>query len=182
MDSTAKKLNYQDSVAYDLSRFDKRKRVREALENQPVAVPAIRPRGTTAAKAKSEAAAAAKTRGLSVFSVVSYIAVFALFMLIVMNYMKINELSVEQSALSRELAALKSEAAQLEIKYEQKINMYNIEERAAELGLSKPTQDQIQYIDIAGQDYAVVYNEDTGTSGFIAGIKSIFMSVLNFFE
>jgi len=176
--------SYNESVAYDLSRFDRRRSVREALENEPTVSThgeqRVRDRVAKEAEAKSEAKA--NRVRISAFAVISYVAIFALFLMIVMNYMRLNEISVTASRRADELAALQSEAAVLQVRYEQKQNITDIKSRAAELGLYAPTSAQINYIDLRQPDYAIVYTQEEGAGAFVTGLYKLAASIGNIFE
>ena len=175
-----------ESVAYDLSRFDNRRRVREALENEPSVSTHGDARARTRAKVGTAAAAqtAARPRRmkLSAFAVLSYVAIFALLMMIVMNYMRLNEISVIAAAKASELEELKNQTALLKVEYEQKQNVDDIKSRAAELGLYAPTSAQINYIDLSKPDYAVIYEQENESDSFVSGISRIVAIIGNFFE
>ena len=173
---------YNESVAYDLSRFDNRRRVREALEEEPTV--SAHGAQTVPDAARTRAAAAAEPRHvrLSAFAVLSYVAVFALFLMIVMSYMRLNEINVNASRRESELADLKNTTALLQMRYEQKQNIGDIKERAAELGLYAPSSGQISYIDMRKPDYAIIYTEAEGAEGFLAGLHRIAAAVTGFFE
>ena len=179
----------QESVAYDLSRFDNRRRVREALDSEPTV--SSHGERTDRGHAESRTAALrasastdARPRGmrLSAFAVLSYLAVFALFLLIVMSYMRLNEINVTTSRRANELADLKNTAAILQMRYEQKQNIGDIKERAADLGLYSPSSGQINYIDMRKPDYAIIYTAEDEEGGFLAGIKRIAAAINGFFE
>lgn len=174
---------YNSSVAYDTSRFDKRRRVREALENERVAVPEIKPRGTTAAAAAAKAAAktnAGVAAHISPFAVVSCVAVLALIFLILFNNVKLNELYIESANLTGELTQLKNDEALLKVKYERKMNLHDIEQAAYSMGFSSPQGDQVVYVDISRPDRAVIVREAEAEQGFLTGLKTIFMAVADF--
>ncbi len=184
MAATAETLynDYNESVAYDLSRFDNRRRVREALADEPT----VSAHGAerTLGKTEKRAAAAAEPRRmrLSAFAVLSYVAVFALFLMIVMSYMRLNEINVNASRKANALAYLKNTTAILQMRYEQKQNIGDIKERAAELGLYAPSSGQISYIDMRKPDYAIIYTDTDGAEGFLEGLTKIAAAITGFFE
>lgn len=168
-----------ESVAYDLARFDNRRRVQEALAAEPVAR-AADPARVAMPKSAVKAKAKAKSR-ISLFAMVSYVALFTLFLFIVMNYMRLNEITIETSRLQSELARLENEEARLKIEYERKTNLREVDARASELGLYSPGADQIVYIDISRPDRAEIYGSDK-PEGFIDGVRTLFVAVADFFE
>lgn len=168
---------YNESVAYDLSRFDPRRRVQEALANEKVITPELPARGRTKTKAEAET----KTRiRVSAFAVVSYVVLFALVLTIVMNYMLLNEITVETASMERELEALESDAAKLEVEYERAMNVGDLAAKAAEAGMYAPGADQIGYIDISRSDEVKVYGAED--SGFFAGLEKVLLKVGDYFS
>ena len=59
--SVARDIDYTGQIAYDLSRFDRRKRVRDTLQQEPVAVP----RAIATPESRAKAAASAKVKSKS---------------------------------------------------------------------------------------------------------------------
>lgn len=177
--SAMNKIEYSDTVAYDLSRFDKRKRVREALEQEPVAD--ARP----IARPYERAQAAAKTAihtGIPALTIVSLIAVAFLMFTVVLNYMNLYEVTMQISEKSAEYAALKSEEAILQVQSEQQLNVRRMEELASELGMSRPSNDQIIYLDLSAPDRGVILAENGNGTDFLSGIESIFVAAVDFFR
>lgn len=73
--------------------------------------------------------------------------------LILYNYVKINELTIEQNKLEKTLEQLESEEQRLNIKLESKLDLKNIEKIAKEeLGMSKIESSQKEYISIDNAD------------------------------
>ncbi|MDL2288630.1 hypothetical protein LJC32_04540 [Oscillospiraceae bacterium OttesenSCG-928-F05] len=182
--------NY-DNIGYDLSRFDRRRRVRDALANEPVArprpIPSLEEQATARkeAKTRAKAAAAAKAQPvrISPFAVLSYLAVTVLLVWIVFSYMSLNELSVETANLKRELTALQEEAVTLSVQYDQRMDLRAVEVRAAQLGMVRPASDQVIYMDLSQPDYAIMRSESTdGASDFLGGLRGIAAAVVSFFS
>ena len=180
MQSTARKLDY---VEYDLARFDRRQRVKEALKREPVAVPGT-VRKTQAAKAERTdaraTAVAARRFRVSAFAVVGYLAVTALMIFIVYNYMQLNELTLKTAGLQSQYQKLQDEAAVLQVQYEQKTNLRELESRAAELGMSRPVADQITYVNLSEPDRAVILRDTGRNSDFLSGITALLSAVVDF--
>lgn len=69
--------------------------------------------------------------------------------------------------LSEQLAELEMQQAKLKIAYESAFNLNEIETYAlAELGMQKPTADQIYYIDTSSPDKAVVVQQSANDTLF----------------
>jgi hypothetical protein len=177
--NAARNIEYNGSIAYDLSRFDKRKRVRDALELEPIAVP--RPiakpseRVRTAAKAKARPVVSAST-------IVGFIMTAVLMFCVVLNYMRLNEITIQVSTLQTQLNDLEGQAAVLKVQTEKKLNIQSIEERAGEMGMRHPSSDQIVYIDMSQPDRGVVVSEQEKKTDFLNGIRTFFFAAIDFFK
>jgi cell division protein FtsL len=178
--TAARKIDYTGNIAYDLSRFDRRRRVREALEREPVAYP--RPIARPRERAKAAKRTAAKPHTVSAATVVGFLIVAVLMCCIVLNYMRVNELSIELSQLQTEYNRLRTEAAMLRVEHEKKFNDKRIGELAAEMGMSRPSKDQIIYVDMSQPDKGIVLVESKSKSDFLNGIKTFFFAAIDFFR
>lgn len=171
---------YGESVAYDLSRFDRRRKVREALENERIVSTELptKPKTKTAARANADARPRMR---VSAFAILSYIVVFALMLGIVMNYMILNEVTIETARLENELSSLKSDAAKLQVEYERAMSLSELAARAQEIGMYSPNSDQVDYIDISRHDEVTVYNSGE-SDGFFAGLEKVLISIGDYFS
>lgn len=179
MQSEAINRNYGESVAYDLSRFDNRRIVREALANEAVVTPDM-PRAHTRAKAKTETKVKPFIR-LTPFSIVSYVVIIALVLMIVMNYMTLNEIAVDTSRMQKELTQLESDGAKLLVEYERAMNVGDLAAKATAAGMYSPGADQVGYVDISRSDKAIVHSTES-ESGFFENIEKFFLAVGGYFE
>ncbi len=178
MATEAKEPNmYEGNVAYDLSRFDRRRRVREALESEEI-TPELPVKPKTKAAAKAEARPRMR---VSAFAVLSYVVLFVLMLGIVMNYMILNEVTIDTARLENESAELKSEAAKLRVEYERAMNLSDLAEKAEEIGMYSPGSDQVDYIDISRSDEVTVYSEKGG-DGFFAGLENLLLGIGDYFS
>ena len=97
---------------------------------------------------------------LAPFTLFGMLAVACMLVLVVFGYVRLFETTSEVSKLETRLSELQSEQTLLRSKYEARIDLDAIEASAAELGLSKPTQEQIVYVDLSGTDRAEIYQEE----------------------
>ena len=97
---------------------------------------------------------------LAPFTLFGMLAVACMLVLVVFGYVRLFEATSEVSKLETRLSELQSEQTLLLSKYEARIDLDAIEVSAAELGLSKPTQEQIVYVDLSGTDRAEIYQEE----------------------
>ena len=141
-------------VAPDLSRFDARPQVREVMAAEAPSIRALPvPRTRTAAVAQTQAR-------LSIRSVLIFLCVIALMMFIVYSYMQMAEMSRISSGILNEINALKKEERTLLSKKADLIDPKEIERIAEEeLGMVRPSDSQIIYIDLSGEDHAEVLGD-----------------------
>ena len=178
MQSGAENRNmYEGSVAYDLSRFDRRRRVQEALANEQVVTPEL-----PARKAKAAAHVEAKPRmRVSAFAIFSYVIMVAIMLGIVMNYMILNEITIDTARMENELSALESDAAKLEVEYERAMNLSELAAKATEIGMYSPGSDQIDYIDISRSDEVTVYSAGEDDD-FFTGVEKMLVGIGEYFS
>ena len=134
-------------VASDLSRFDSRPRVREALANDGTPL-----RVLPAPKTRTAAPARVSARGAMVF-----VCVMALMFFIVYAYMQMAEMDRMSREILNDISELQKEEAQLRKQKAGLIDLKEIERVAVEeLGMVKPGKNQVIYIDLSGEDNAEV--------------------------
>ena len=108
------------------------------------------------------------TLAVFVLAVLGCVIVVALLVMVISGYVRLYELTSTHAELTEELNALTSEQTRLEGSYESKLDMEQIEKVAAgELGMHLPTDKQIVYLNMAGEDSAVVYDSDTMDVGSV---------------
>ena len=110
------------------------------------------------------------------FTVVGMLAVACLLVLVVFGYVQLFEATSEVSKLENQLSALQSQQTQLQSRYEARIDLDAIETAAGDLGLTKPSQEQIAYLDLSGADRAEIYQEEK-TSVFAEIVSAMEQSV-----
>lgn len=92
------------------------------------------------------------------------------------RYVQLFEATSEVSKLENQLSALQSQQTQLQSRYEARIDLDAIETAAGDLGLTKPSQEQIVYLDLSGADRAEIYQEEK-TSVFSEIVSAMEQSV-----
>jgi len=156
----------KESVAYDYSRFDNRKRVRDANEIKEY-VP------------KKETRPAPKTNMFG--KAVAFIAVMLVMSAIIMNYVKLTELSDQAYKLQQQYNALREEEAVLIAQKEQKFTLENVEKYAVQnLGMVKLDQSQITYVELTNPDKVEIADEEEQTSTFMRGFLKAFNVVVEY--
>ena len=86
--------------------------------------------------------------------------------------------------LEKELAMVVDNNKQKEIKINQSLDMKNIEKRAIEeLGMQKPDNSQIVYVDVRKENFVKVAGENkVAAASSSQGIKSFFKSIWEYFN
>ena len=104
---------------------------------------------------------------------------FALALTIVYRYAMLNNMSMENIKLKKELAELNNVNAQLQLRAEQSVNLSYVEQYAQEnLGLQKPQNYQIEYINVNKQD--LIDNKVTNENK--NWFKEILFNIIEFFN
>ncbi len=136
------------AAAYDL----RTQRGAEAPERPKLPEEAPRPQRKVHIKAKTM---------VSPFAVVGMAAAGFLLVLVIFGYVRLYEATAEVGRLSDQLASVEQSNDALRAQYEGKIDLAAIEERAIhELGMSQPTSSQNVYLDLSGDDRAVIVQEE----------------------
>lgn len=86
--------------------------------------------------------------------------------------------------LEKELAMVVDNNKQKEIKINQSLDMKNIEKRAIEeLGMQKPDNSQIVYVDVRKENFVKVAGENkVAAASYSQGIKGFFKSIWEYFN
>ena len=94
------------------------------------------------------------------FTLAGMLTVACLMILVIFGYVQLFEATSRVSKLESQLQSLQEEQLLLQSKYEGKIDLAAIEQRASELGLRKPSQEQIVYVNLTGTDQAEIYTTE----------------------
>ena len=97
---------------------------------------------------------------VSLFSLLGFAAVAGLAVLVLMSYLQLTALASDTVALKKQLSTLETEHATLTAQYEQMFDLTTVREAAEAAGMTKPSTSQICYLDMAGGDSAIVYQQE----------------------
>jgi cell division protein FtsL len=125
--------------------------------------------------ARAEVSRKAPAR-LTVFSVMSFAVIIGLMFMIVYSYVQLSELSEKKADMQDRLSELNSDYALLQADCERRISLAELETMAVErFGMVKPEQEQIKYVDLSGEDYAVVLKDEaSGGDSFASAVSALF--------
>ena len=159
------------NVAYDLSRFDTRESVREAVQD------AAEPR-----RPERTQEAAPRTR-LSFTSLLMYTLIAGMAALLINNYMTLTIMTDKLSGLSRDLVNLQNEAVILQKQYDERYTLSEIEAYAVEnLGMVKLENNMMEYIELSNPDTITIIDpyEENQVTGLFNRLADKLRELLSF--
>ena len=155
------------SLAYDLDALVRERNLEEAGKVQEHERRAAQPRPQSRRQAEAAPAPRAKASPVVVGGIV---VLAAMVLMLIMGYVQLTTISGNVAGMKSELAELNDEHVSLLTKYEQTFDLATVKETAEAAGMSKPTSAQIEYVDLSGEDTAVVYK--AGAEGLLSGIAN----------
>ena len=137
---------YNDSLAYDFEMF----MPKEQKQNRDniVAMPQI------AHRQKAKSRAAAKSLSPAVAAIVCVVFIVAGLCCNIALRIKINEVNSEINDVKAAVAELDSEKTALEVEFQRRISYLNLELEATQLGMKKPSKEDVTYIRVNDQNIA----------------------------
>ena len=159
------------NVAYDLSRFDNRARVRAAVQAAPEER-RVAPRREPVQRGK-----------LSLSVLFMYALIAGLAALLISNYMTLTILTDDFTELAGELEDLKNEEIILQKQFDQRYILSDIETYAVNnLGMVKLESNMMEYIELSSPDTITVIDpgENYAISDFFTGIWNQIKEFLEF--
>ena len=139
---------YNESLAYDFEMFMPKTAPRKTTRDNIVVMP------KTANRSKSRRRAAARTLSPSVAALMAMVIVLAALCGNIALRLQINEVNSEINDMKAMIAELDSEKTALEMEYEKRISYANLETQAVELGMNKPSKDDVTYIKVNSKNAA----------------------------
>ncbi len=166
------------SLAYDFNNPELYPEIEYGLPLEKTAPPVRKER--TATRVRTGAHARTK-QNVAPATVLGVLIAAALFVMSIMAQIQVLDISASTVELQNQLEELEMRQAKLRITYESAFNLAEIEEYAVkELGMQKPSADQIYYIDTSAPDRAVVVNSGANDSfvdraaDFLSGLEAYF--------
>lgn len=134
---------------------------------------------------RREQALVRERQAVPVLTMLCVSAVIGMAVLLLLSYVQLTTLAADTVTLRTELASLEAENVSLTAQHEQMFDMATVKEVAAAAGMAKPTGSQITYLDLAGEDSAVVYQVDGDPSVLSRALSSLhhgIYAVVEYFE
>ena len=176
----AKKYRVNESAVYGSLAYDLDALVLERQLEEAGAMPERRPEPVQ--RRRAEAQPKVKTRPSPLLAM-GVAAMCALVVVLLLGYVQLTAVGASISQMNNELSELETEHVALLTEYEKTFDLTTIKAVAEAEGMSKPTSGQIQYIDLSGNDSAVVYSgEPSVTARVFADVRHSAASVVEFFR
>lgn len=176
----AKKYRVNESAVYGSLAYDLDALVLERQLEEAGAMPERR--AEPVQRRRVEAQPKVKTRPSPLLAM-GVAAMCALVMVLLLGYVQLTTVGASISQMNNELSELETEHVALLTEYEKTFDLTTIKAVAEAEGMSKPTSGQIQYIDLSGNDSAVVYSgEPSVTARVFADVRHSAASVVEFFR
>lgn len=137
------------------------------------------------ARQRARAKAAVRpAQKVSPLAVLGFAGVAALMVCLLLCYVQINAISSNIVEMKEQISALEVEQVSLLTRYEQAFDLATVKEAAQAAGMTQPSDSQIYYIDLPGQDQAVSYSsQETGLfSRALASLSQRVYAVLEYFR
>lgn len=153
-------------LAYDLDYAEREYRLQHAgLETEQEKERYIRP--ASKPQAEPQRKAAVKPRRAAVVSpafALCSVAILGVLLMTILGYVALNDVAREIVDLKEEVAVLTQENIDLTTKHELTFDLSTIKLQAEACGMSKPSDSQTYYMDLAGKDSAVIYQTSENSS------------------
>lgn len=112
-------------------------------------------------------------------------AVLAVMAVMVVNsHVQLNAISGDIVSMKRQIQQLETEQVALRTEYEQTFDLTSVKEAAETVGMQQPSEGQIYYIDLPGEDQAIVCSQSE--EGLLAQVFAVLgqhiYSVLEYFR
>lgn len=99
---------------------------------------------------------------VSPLAVLGFLAVGSLTVVLLLCYVQLNTISRSIVAMKAEISALEIEQVQLTTQYEQAFDLSTVKAAAEAAGMSQPSDSQVYYISLPGEDQAVAHSAENG--------------------
>ena len=172
-----RRYGYTDgSLAYDLDALARERTLDDAGRMEPQ-----RREPVAAPRRQSVARPAAK---LSPLVLACAAVLTGLVVVLLMGYVRLTEVSADISQIKTEMGQLEERHVALLTQYEKTFDLATVKRVAEEVGMTKPTAGQVEYLELPAADSTVVYRSDAGTAleNIAESISRALGSVVEYFR
>ena len=159
--SAARKLRHdRTNATYGDLAYDLEWELRERQLSHAGELPRRREEAAAAPKVQSVSQEQVRPRQrLSVFAALGFLAAAGLAVLTLLCYVQLTALSSDVVSLNQELDRLQTENVTLTAQYARMFDLDTVKKAAESAGMAKPGSGQVFYLDLSGEDSAVVYQQ-----------------------
>ena len=138
-------------------------------------------------RSRQRAAARAAVRAAQKLSpgvVVCFAATAALTVLVLLCYVRLNAISRSIVDMKSQIQELETQQVSLLTRYEQAFDLTSVKESAEAAGMTQPSDSQIYYIDLPGENRAVSYGDNDLSFGdrIVAKVKTLIEEIKEYFQ
>lgn len=108
--------------------------------------------------ARAQAAIRAAQK-ISPMAVVCFLCTAGLMVAMLLCYIRLNAISRSIVEMKEQIDQLRTEQVSLLTRYEQAFDLTSVKEKAEAAGMTQPSESQIYYIDLPGEDQAVAFSD-----------------------
>lgn len=121
---------------------------------------------------------------ISPAAVISFMGVALLMMMILVCYIRLNAISRNIVDMKNQIEELRVQQVSLLTRYEQAFDLTTVKEMAEAAGMTQPSDSQIYYIDLPGEDQAVSFSDENAgaVQKVFAVIKRKFYEIVEYFQ
>lgn len=125
-----------------------------------------------------------KAQPIPIASVMGGAAIAVLAVLVISCQVKINAISDSIVTMKKEISELEIAQIALQTQYEQAFDLATVKESAEAMGMQQPVEGQIIYIDLPGEDQAIVCREENASifSRMAAALKEQMCALVEYFR
>ena len=137
------------------------------------------------ARRRAQAKAAVRpAQKVSLMALLGFVCAAFLMVVLLLCYVRLNTISRSIVSMKSEIKTLEVEQVALLTQYEQAFDLSSVKEAAEAAGMTIPSESQIYYIDLPGEDQAVSY---TGRDGglldrVLTGLSRAMYAVVEYFQ
>ncbi|MGM9662972.1 MAG: hypothetical protein ACI3WR_07790 [Oscillospiraceae bacterium] len=173
-------------LAYDLDYAEREYRLRHAGEEQQEREPYMRPAAKPREDARRQTAARPRRAvRLSPALTLCSVAILGTLFMIILGCVALSQLSSQIVELKEQVSELSQENVDLTTKHELTFDLSSIKQQAEAAGMSKPSDSQTYYLDLSGDDNAVVHEtaaEPGPLRALAASLKQSVCAVVEYFR
>lgn len=119
---------------------------------------------------------------ISLMTVGAALCVAGLMVVLLLCYIQMNEISRSIVSMKAQITQLEVDQVSLLTRHEQAFDLSTVKEAAEAAGMTQPSDSQVFYIRLPGEDQAVAHRSASGLHGFFAAFQRGFYTAAEYFR